>query len=826
MRLRQPSASQSMLMLWNPVNSTFTSLNAAVPNGLGPLARTGDHSKAIVAAADASGQLSILDSNGSVVAGPQAPLAGNVSLVAANPDGSRFAVALTASGSTQVLLLDAQLNLVATQPTAAIGGLTFSRDGKFLYVSRSDMTFPAVAVFDGQALQFIGDVSDLSVQGVQSEIEDADETGLLFGVANRGVSFVDAMSPGSLPASVPSFAFPPAAQPAVGAAAGGSSIALAGQNFESSAIVVFGLQPGTNASVSSATQIQVGAPPNVVSGAVNVTAYFPSGWIAIAVDGFSYGPQIVRTLPNAGNNAGGDIAQIYGYGFGTDANRPTVTIGGATATIQKIETVGAIEPSLGLDAAYPFALQRITLQTPAGTAGKADIVVKSGSGTSTAAGAFQFLQSVAVNSNPHLYKFLLYDNLRQLVYVSYDEGIDVFPLPGGSPTSGSLQMYCPSKMEQGPCPDADLRGLALTPDGSQLVAADFGSQNIFLFDPDVAGGVSWVALNSPGYGPARVAATSDQTVFVSLQSVANATGPCSVCLAQLNLSSATIETAPQPGVGAMTATPLMQSDTTGDRVVLAFGQSPGGSAALWNASDPNDFANFPVNEPITDVATSADGTMFAATVNGFAEIRDGGLNLIGRRTSAEIEQFANGANVPGIAMHSSGALVFQPYLDGPAPPEEPNGPPSVALHGGVDIFDAHSGQLRLRVALPEALAAYSDDVDALHAQFVALDETGQRIFAITKSGLTVVQLTELPLAIGTISASDFAASGGATVTVRGSGFVSGISATVGGKNAAVTFKDAATISIATPAVAAGPQRLTLTNPDGETTSLDAALVAN
>ena len=825
-RLRQASASQSMLMLWNPANSTFTNLSAAVPNGLGPVARSGDHAKAIVAAGDASGQLSVLDANGNVVAGPQTPLAGNVALVAANSDGSRLAAAVTGNGATQILLLDAQLNLVATQATGGIGGLVFSRDGKFLYASRSDPAFPAVAVFDGQGLQFIGDVSDLSVQGVQSEIEDVDETGLLFGVANRGVSFVDAANPGSLPARVPSFVFPPAAQPVEGATVGGTSVALEGQNFEASAIIVFGSQPATNVSVSSATQIQVGAPPNVVSGAVNVTAYFPSGWIAIAPDAFSYGPQILKTLPNAGNNAGGDTVEIYGYGFGTDGNRPIVRIGGATATIQKIETVGAIEPSLGLDADYPFALQRITLQTPAGAAGKADIVVKSGSGTATAAGAFRFLQSVAVNSNPHLYKFLLYDKLRQLVYLSYDAGIDVFPLPGGSPTSGSLQMYCPSKMEQGPCPDADVRGLALTPDGSQVVAADFGSQNIFLFNPDVAGDVSWVVLNSPGYGPARVAATSDQTVFVSLQSVANAYGPCSGCLAQVNLSSATIEAAPQPEVGAMTVTPLMQSDAAGDRVVLAFGESSGGSAALWNASDPNDFANFPVNEAITDVATSADGTMFAATANGVAEIRDGGLNLIGRRTSAEIEQFAGGTNVPGIAMHSSGALVFQPYLDGPAPAEEPNGPPSVPLHGGVDIFDAHSGKLRLRVALPEALAAYSDDVDALHAQFVALDETGQRIFAITKSGLTVVQLAALPLAIGTISASEVAASGGTTVTVRGSGFVSGITASVGGKNAAVTFGDAGTISITTPAVVAGPQRLTLTNPDGETVSLDAAFVAD
>jgi hypothetical protein len=177
-------------------------------------------------------------------------------------------------------------------------------------------------------------------------------------------------------------------------------------------------------------------------------------------------------------------------------------------------------------------------------------------------------------------------------------------------------------------------------------------------------------------------------------------------------------------------------------------------------------------------------------------------------------------------MHPSGALTYQPYLDGPAPPENPNGAVPPLLHGGIDIFDSHTGQLKWRVALPEPLATDSSDVDALHAQYLAIDETGQRLFAIMKSGLTVVQLASLPLAIGTLSPNNIAASGGTVVTVRGSGFVSGITSTIGGKSAAVAFTDASTISITTPAIASGTQRLTLTNPSGETASLDAAFTAN
>jgi hypothetical protein len=134
-----------------------------------------------------------------------------------------------------------------------------------------------------------------------------------------------------------------------------------------------------------------------------------------------------------------------------------------------------------------------------------------------------------------------------------------------------------------------------------------------------------------------------------------------------------------------------------------------------------------VNEPITDITTSGDGTMFATSSNNVSagispsasgasglEIRDASLNLISARATPELEQFAAGTNAPGIAMHPSGALVYQPFLDGPAPTEGSVLPAS--LHGGVDIFDAHSGKLKLRVALPAPLATDTTDVDALHAQ--------------------------------------------------------------------------------------------------------------
>jgi hypothetical protein len=63
------------------------------------------------------------------------------------------------------------------------------------------------------------------------------------------------------------------------------------------------------------------------------------------------------------------------------------------------------------------------------------------------------------------------------------------------------------------------------------------------------------------------------------------------------------------------------------------------------------------------------------------------------------------------------------------------------------------------------------------------------------------------------------------VNVRGSGFQSGITATLGGKSAPVTLTGRNTLTLTTPAMTSGPQQLVLTNSDGESTSLDAAFQA-
>jgi hypothetical protein len=290
----------------------------------------------------------------------------------------------------------------------------------------------------------------------------------------------------------------------------------------------------------------------------------------------------------------------------------------------------------------------------------------------------------------------------------------------------------------------------------------------------------------------------------------------------LTASPPTIQPAPQPEVNSLTGAPLVQGDAAGDRVFVAFGAAPGGPLAVWNASAPNQFATSTANASAADLGAADDGALFALQANGTTEIRASNLSLAAVPTSVELTQVPGRVPVPGVTLHASGALIYQPFLTG--------APGSAGVKGGIDILDAHSGALRLRIFLPQQ---FLTDVDGLHGSFLATDENGQRLFAITSSdgtaqnaALTVVQLASVPLGIGTISPTSGPAAGGATLTIRGSGFLNATTVTLNGKTATVSFKDSNTLTVVTPSLTPGPQQITITNPDGETVSLDAAFVAN
>jgi len=265
----------------------------------------------------------------------------------------------------------------------------FSRDGQSLYVDEPYGNSSVVSVLSTSTMQSVGQIPDIPIQGVPTSIQEVGESSNLIGLNNCGVAFLDGSKPVTLPQPAPVLSTVPTAQPAEGAAAGGTTISLSGTNFGSSPQVRFGTGSPVNAASSSGSQIQVSSPANALSGPVNLTAYFSNGWLALAPSAFSYGPTVVSILPNAGKPQGGDSVTVLGYGFGTNAGSVTVTIGGNAASVQNVQALPGFAAALGLDSTYPFALVQITLITPAGSAGKADLTIQSPAGSATVTKAFQ-----------------------------------------------------------------------------------------------------------------------------------------------------------------------------------------------------------------------------------------------------------------------------------------------------------------------------------------------------------------------------------------------------------------------------------------------------
>jgi hypothetical protein len=107
---------------------------------------------------------------------------------------------------------------------------------------------------------------------------------------------------------------------------------------------------------------------------------------------------------------------------------------------------------------------------------------------------------------------------------------------------------------------------------------------------------------------------------------------------------------------------------------------------------------------------------------------------------------------------------------------------------------------------------------------LALDETGNRIFLITTTGISVAQFFQAPLSLATVSPAT--ATAGTQVTLRGNGFQNGATVSFGTLQVPANFVDAGTLQATVPsALPPGPLRITVTNPGGQSYFYDAAFVA-
>jgi hypothetical protein len=156
--------------------------------------------------------------------------------------------------------------------------------------------------------------------------------------------------------------------PSAGPLGGGTPLQISGTNFTAGSTVTIGGAAATSVTFVSATQLDVVVPAGT-AGAADVVVTTPGG-SATAVGAFTYSasaPSLSGISPTAGPVAGGTQVTITGTNLGgaTNVDFGGVNLGSGSFTVNGAGTA-------------------ITLFTPAGSAGTANVVVTTASGVSNA----------------------------------------------------------------------------------------------------------------------------------------------------------------------------------------------------------------------------------------------------------------------------------------------------------------------------------------------------------------------------------------------------------------------------------------------------------
>lgn len=167
--------------------------------------------------------------------------------------------------------------------------------------------------------------------------------------------------------------------PSAGPVAGGTQVTITGTNFTGATSVSFGGAPATNVTVVNDTTITATTPAAPLAGNYSV-AVTSSGVTGTGANAYRYAaiPTVAEASPGVGPLAGGASITIAGNAF---TGATAVTIGGVAAT-----NVTVLSDS------------RISLTTPAGTVGPADVVVTTPGGTGTGTGAYVYAVAPTVTS--------------------------------------------------------------------------------------------------------------------------------------------------------------------------------------------------------------------------------------------------------------------------------------------------------------------------------------------------------------------------------------------------------------------------------------------
>jgi len=787
--------------IWNPQTNQLRVLNSAPISPWGVPVRSGDGSH-VYASNNTYGtgmEVYVTNSQSLSTIGSGT---GYGPVVAVNGDGSKLVLS-----SVGLKMYDQSLNLLGNVPGTLPGfagplggGIIYSPDGTRLYEIGSLNNLGVVLTIDTASLTSLGTapsaptdpVGTSGFAGTATPFA-VDASGIVLGLQNYGISFDDSTFYQNYAVNQPGYN---GSSEFIATYAG----PLAGGTVSSLYVfppltpdVWFGQTRGS--ANNSQGELSFTSPPNTTPGPVNVKFNYPDGTQMFYPQLFSYSTYPEYAVTSGSSPNGGAPAQVLGYGLPQDASGGTLTVGGNAATITT--TAGQYPPLSGEP--YPSTLLAYTF--PSGNPGWADLQIKTPIGTGTLPKSVFYAKSVTDYSSSDSFTAVLVDERRKQVYLSAGDHIDVF-----STTSNQFvaQLQPASQGSQ-----KQFTGLALTPDGSLLLVADLLDGSLAVINPDAPSNTFAIPITpatgigtSCANGPLYVAATSANQAFVTTGGLPATACPSSGITYIANLQTHTVArpNASACAIGYLNPpfTDGFSVEASGDGNFVAIGRSSG--ACIYSVQHSS-FTLSPFPSDIGDgygIAISSDANVIGSN----QALVDISANLLGS-LARPIPLYGNASYIPPSQnpllrprLNASGSLYYFAYQN------------------SFEIIDVPHATLRMRFALTETVQNTASPL--------AIDSGGRYIYLLTDKGLTVVDFGAAPLSIGHLSPQT--ASPGSLIVVRGSGFDSGTTATVGGVAASVSFTDENTLTLTLPSVASGPEDIVLTRSDGETYTLENGVV--
>jgi len=514
--------------------------------------------------------------------------------------------------------------------------------------------------------------------------------------------------------------------------------------------------------------------------------------------------RIVRVIDNIGSAKGGDPIRILCTGLdNVSAASVTVTIGGVAATDASIVN---FSPGAALG-----NMRILAVNTPPGTPGTADVVVRTSNGSDTATKAFQYASTTKTFAFATSPTFLLYDNFRNRLYASNVNEVEVIDV-------ATQQVLSPLVPASGKLADSQFEGLSLSPDGARLYIADPGTKQIHVLNLDSPGtGTSidpGALLGNPqSIKPSRVYEMASGRLVGSAGGLPDG-GTYRPGIFVLDPSSGTGNWSMD---GNSQISGLLWGTTKDGRYLFANLEVDGLISAKSSVYDDAKSQWIPSSGLTIDgmeAAFNEDGTVSAVggstpgIINTYPEIVDSDLNALGYIQDQDYIDAPVGT--PSLSFQPSGALLYKAGV-GAKLVANPGNNTQV---GKVVIYDVRHWKAIGTVVFPDMLStSYTPAV----THMFATDDAGRTLFASTPSGITMMVLHDVPLSIGNLQPTFGAQGSGQTVTVRGSGFKSGAVVSFADVQAATTFVDENTLTAVVPSsLTPGWQSITVSNPDGST----------